>query len=209
LKKVIGEILRRVALQGSDRDHSDLRLGLLIHFRTQPSKALRRRRVEDAGEVVDESLNVQLLPLLGMGRRNGAKGEQQEEAGMRCNESEPASHYINSTRKRPALHLTHRPLESRWSDYFEGSADLHGLCKNPFRCHPEGSEGSRSGLHSGHCEFPRRLRLLGMTGEEGHSVAVKAAAASQTRTSPRAALTDSGVDGTIKDCAWAAVAWPS
>ena len=40
---------------------------------------------------------------------------------------------------------------------------------NPFPCHSERSEESRSGLISKQGEIPRRLRLSGMTHQEGFS----------------------------------------
>ena len=43
---------------------------------------------------------------------------------------------------------------------------LKRVRKNPFPCHSERSEESRSGLFSRQCEIPRRLRLLRMTAEE-------------------------------------------
>ncbi len=55
LKKVIGEVFRRVTFQSLDSDHRDLGLGFLIDFRTQARKSLHRRRVEHAGKIVDES----------------------------------------------------------------------------------------------------------------------------------------------------------
>jgi hypothetical protein len=77
-----------------------------------------------------------------MGRRKGAEGEQQEEAGMRCNESEPASHYINSTRNRPHLHLSVAlPITSMWHGHLGRDRARAGcLCYRELRhCPPQGS----------------------------------------------------------------------
>ena len=79
LKKMIGEVFHRVTFQGLDGDHGDLRLGLLIDFRTEPRESFHRRRVEHAGKIVDVALDVELLPLLRVDWRNGNESEEYED----------------------------------------------------------------------------------------------------------------------------------
>ena len=62
--------------------------------------------------------------------------------------------YLNTTRRPPLA-------------FMSAYAGLNRLRKNPLPRHSERSEESRSGLFSGHCEIPRRLGLLGMTGHVG------------------------------------------
>jgi hypothetical protein len=49
--------------------------------------------------------------------------------------------------------------------------NIRKLRKNRYTCLSERGEESRSALFSGHCKIPRRLRPLGMTGQEGFSSA--------------------------------------
>ncbi len=76
LKKVIGEVFRCVAFQSLDRDHGDLGLGFLIDLCTEPNEFLYRRRIEDAGKVVDVPLYFEFLPLFRADRRNGNDNEK-------------------------------------------------------------------------------------------------------------------------------------
>ena len=76
LKKMTGEVFRRVAFQSLDSDHRDLGLGFLIDLRTQSSKSIHSRRVEHAGKVVDVPLYVEFLPLFRVDSRSGNEGEK-------------------------------------------------------------------------------------------------------------------------------------
>ena len=78
LKQVIGEVLHGVAIQGLDGNHRDLGLGFLVDFGRELRYLRHGRGVKYAGEIVDVSLYVELLPLLS-GRRRGEEDREEQQ----------------------------------------------------------------------------------------------------------------------------------